>query len=423
MENAILKESRPGRAHVFHGWRMVAAFWLVSFVNLGFTTYGSGILNTAMAEALGFDARQLGLFFSIFLLMLGLPSPLVGLVIARFGLRAAIATGSIMVVAAATALATVVRSAPAAALAFGLVMGAGVAFSGAIPGQVGVGRWFVRRRALALSIMLSANGVGGLVSAPLLNHAAATGGWRSGWAIIAVLSALVATVAVLVIRDSPDAVGQVPDGPALDVRKAPRVHVSSASFTARQATRTRTFWLLAGASIANCVALSLALSHGVANLRSLGHAPREAALAVSLLSGATLVGKMALGALGDRIEPRRIWMLSSLLTALGLASAPFAASLPGLIAYAGLFGIGFGGALVMQGATLMNDFGVKPFPALISLVLFLQTLVGAIVPLGAGYLYGMFGGYGPVFLGAAAIAALAVPALAFATPPIAPSET
>lgn len=125
---------------------MVAAFWLVSFVNLGFTTYGSGILNTAMAEALGFDARQLGLFFSIFPLMLGLPSPLVGLVIAHFGLRAAIVTGSIMVVAAATAMATVVKTAPAAAVAFGLVMGAGVAFSGVMPGQVGVGRWFVRRR-------------------------------------------------------------------------------------------------------------------------------------------------------------------------------------------------------------------------------------------------------------------------------------
>jgi len=132
----------------------------------------------------------------------------------------------------------------------------------------------VRSASRALSITLSANGVGGLVSAPLLNHAAATGGWRSGWAIIAVLSALVAIAAVLVIRDSPDAVGQAPDGPALQVRKAPRVHVSDASFTAREAAPTRTFWRLASASIANCVALSLALSHGVDNLRSLGHATR-----------------------------------------------------------------------------------------------------------------------------------------------------
>lgn len=68
----------------------------------------------------------------------------------------------------------------------------------------------------------------------------------------------------------------------------------------------------------------------------------------------------------------------------------------------------------------MNDFGVKPFPALISLVVFLQTLVGAIVPLAAGYLYDTFAGYDPVFLGAAAVKMLAVPALAFARPPIAP---
>lgn len=409
---------------VFYGWRVVAVLWLLLFVNLGFTTYGSGILNTAMAESMLFDGRSLGLSFSAFLLFLGLPAPLVAWCIGRLGLRSVILIGTALVFTGALSMATIVKTPIGSALAFGVILGSGVAFGGTLVGQVAIGRWFVRRRALALSIMFSANGVGGLVAAPLLNHAVEEmGGWRSGWQILAASSLVVGVIAAIVMRESPAQLGQAPDGdPAGVALPAARVHITNHQFTAGQAIRTFSFWMIGVASITNCAALSLVLSHGVASLRSLGHSSYEAALGVSLLSASTLVGKMLLGAMGDRVEPRKLWMWASLLMVGGLSAMPYASSTVGLVAYAIMFGLGFGGAIVLQSAVLLNHFGVKAFAPLIALILLLQTLVGALVPVAAGHFETILGGYTLVFWATALLAAIAVPALGFAKPSRAPDS-
>lgn len=409
------------RQKMFYGWKILIVFWLLLAVNLGFTTYGASILNTAMAEAERFDAKGLGLAFSAFMLMLGLPAPLVAITLNRLGLRASIIIGTILIVAGAVAMATIVRTPLAAAIAYGLTLGMGVAFGGTLPTQVGIGRWFVRRRAMALSIMFSANGIGGLIAAPILNQIITiSGDWRAGWLVLAFLSLIVGLAALVVVRENPASVGQLPDGgEQRGAAPPPRVHITAIDFTVAQAIRTRAYWCLAVASGLNFIGLSLVLSHGVANLRSLGHTQSEAALAVSLLSGATLLGKLLLGLPGDRVEPQRLWVVASLLIALGIATAPFATTVPMMLAYALLFGMGFGGYLVMQSATMLNYFGIKPFASLVSVILLVQTGASAAVPFAAGALQSHFGGYFPVFIGAATLALLAVPLLILAKPPLA----
>ena len=143
----------------FYGWKLLVVLWVVVFVNLAFPIYGSSVVNAVMMRDLGLDRQTLGLLFSLFTILSGLPGPLVALCVDRFGIRRTLFAGSLLVSSGSVLMATLVRSGLGAALAFGLLVGTGVAAGGMLGAQAGLARWFVRRRALALSIMSTASGV------------------------------------------------------------------------------------------------------------------------------------------------------------------------------------------------------------------------------------------------------------------------
>jgi hypothetical protein len=49
----------------FYGWKLLAAFWFIYLVNLGFPTYGQSVINASMAKDLHLDRTMLGLAFSL----------------------------------------------------------------------------------------------------------------------------------------------------------------------------------------------------------------------------------------------------------------------------------------------------------------------------------------------------------------------
>jgi hypothetical protein len=49
----------------FYGWKLLAVHWLILFAVLGWPPYGTGIVNTYMAEQLGFDRTMLGVPYSV----------------------------------------------------------------------------------------------------------------------------------------------------------------------------------------------------------------------------------------------------------------------------------------------------------------------------------------------------------------------
>jgi hypothetical protein len=51
--------------------------WVVLFINLAFPAYSSSVINTYMAANLHLDRKMLGLPHSVYLIMSGLPAPLV----------------------------------------------------------------------------------------------------------------------------------------------------------------------------------------------------------------------------------------------------------------------------------------------------------------------------------------------------------
>jgi MFS family permease len=411
----------------FYGWKLLAAYWLILFAVLGWPPYGSGIVNTYMAEQLGFDRTMLGVPYSVLMIVSGLPAPFVAMLVARRqSLRAH--HGQPRFVGGQPVHGAVRRRLPGRrAGRRRRVAGAGVG-SGALPVQTSTMRWFVRRRALAFAIILSAGGIGGVFAPPVLNYViSATGDWRAGWWVFAGFAALSAIAAMLFARDQPSDLGQHPDGvepaaaAAASAAAPPRsVHHTTEAWTAREAVRSPTLWLLLFCACGMSMGYTWYLSHGVAHLQDLGHTKAVAAVAASTMAATTLPGKFAVGLLGDRVEPRFLFAASIALFGLGVLLVVNARGPVAVYGFGICLGIGWGGALTCLMTILANYYGTQAYPAAVGVTLAVQPTVSAISPALSGYLYDLYGSYAPTLYSLAALCFVSALLLTRARPPVRP---
>lgn len=387
----------------FYGWKLLSALWIIVVVNLAFPFYGQSILNAAMLTDFGLDRRTLGWISSLYALMSGLPGPLVAVSIQRIGVRLTLFLGGLLVTLGSVIMATAVSTGLHAALAFGIVIGGGVAMGGIIGGQTGTARWFIRRRALALSIISSATAIGGFLAAPLLNKviALSNGNWRMGWWLIACLSCVAAIVSMVFVKEKPEDLGQLPDGGANEDKKKQKsaagswfgaVHRTSETWTSREALAGPFFWRLMFCQIGVGCGYTVFMAHGVVHLKDLGHSSDTAAWAIGIMAISGLFSKALIGTLGDRIDPRYLWSVFIAVFGAGQLLAPQADTPVLLVAVAICIGIGFGGGVVCLAAVISNYYGLKAFATLVGVALAVNTIFSALIPPVAGWLYD--GGYG-----------------------------
>jgi MFS family permease len=396
-------------AQVFYGWRLLGAFWLIAVINLAFPAYGSAVLNAAMAAELGFDRQALGTLVAVYLAMSGLPGPLVAASVNRIGVRWTLVIGSVFLIAGSVMLATIVDTVMLAILAFGLLVGIGVATGAIIAAQAGVARWFVRRRALAFSLLYSAGAIGGFVAPPVLS-AIATGGpgqWRLGWWLIAALSVVAALIAIATVREHPADLGQAPDGAAGS--EAPRAagvpaaatripaFVTRTDWTYREALHGPYFWTMITPFVGVSAGFALFLGHGIVHLQDLGHSMQVGAWAVGTMTISGLIAKAVLAVLGDRLDPRFLWATFCASFGVGMLILVGARAPAAVTVAAVCLGIGFGGGIVAMMATLSNYYGTRAFASLSGLAIAINTGISSLAPIIAGRMYDLGLGYSNAF--------------------------
>jgi MFS family permease len=396
-------------------WRLLAVMWFVVAVVVALPSVGGGVLNAHMIAELQFDRGVYGMSFGLFVIMMGVPGPLVACLVRRFGVKPVMMGGCALVIVGALLISTVVREGWQFAAAFGLLVGGGVAAAGVLPAQAAVTHWFVDRRALAVSIVLSAIDVGGIVAAPALQWVVGAHDWRAGWRLIAALGGVgLVAIAFLLRSEGGYGVGT----PALTERPVSgRVYKSDRAWTFAEALRTRTFWCIAFFTVAVGMNWIFFMAHGVIHLRDLGFEPGQAAQAVAVMVTASLAGNVTAGALGDRVPPARIGAVTMVLMLAGVLLAVRPAGTAGLLAFALPVGFAYGASQVCLMAMLANYFGSKAFPALFGALLAGGTLVAAVLAGVAGAVFERDGAYTPIFHLCAAVTALAIVSIALATPP------
>jgi MFS family permease len=416
----------------FYGWKLLWILWAIIFLNFAFPTFGMSVVNTDMAQAMHFNHKELGLAYSAFSLMAGLPAPLVAMSINKFGIRFTIASGALMVAFGAFLMVLTAHTPLQAILILALPVGFGAAMCGTLAPQVAMARWFHRKRALAIATVLSASGTGGCIAVPFLNHviASAGGNWRAAWIYMGSMSVVAALVGAFFVKESPEQMGQVPDGALADniaanasaaaAQLKPRSSVfkTTEDWTMGEVLKTPSLYLLVLAYLGFFAGFFIYVAHGIANLEGLGHSPAAASRSIALVLFSALLGQFTVAALGDRIEMRFLFAVAVCFFGVGIWMAARAVSPFSLYPYAVLMGSGFGASFTCMMAILGNYYGPKVYPLVLGFTMPFGTIVGAIGPVVAGSLYDKYGSYTTVFTGVAAICFASGVMLLFAKPPV-----
>ncbi len=421
----------------FYGWKLLAVFWAVIVLNFAFPTFGMSVVNTYMAAAMHLDRKELGLAYSVFTLMGGLPSPAVAWSINRFGIRLTMLAGILLVGSGAVLMAAAVHTAIEAFIILALVVGFGAALSGTMAPQVGVARWFHAKRGRAMSLFFTCSGIGGFLAVPLLNGVISkTGGnWRSAWWFMAAMSVVSLLLAAFFIRESPEQMGQEPDGgaaepassavrasgasgTAADSKPARGVFKTTEDWTLRETLRTPALWILIVTYLGFFMGFFIYLAHGIVNLEGLGHSPAAAAQSLALLMLSSVIGQFTVATLGDRVEMRFIFAVAVVLFGVGIALATHATSSLALYPYAICMGAGFGAGYTCLATMQTNYFGAKVYPALLGITIPMGTILGAVGPVIAGWFYDAYHTYTQIFFLVAAVCFASAVLLLFAKPPV-----
>lgn len=341
---------------VFYGWVVAAAAFLASLGSVVFFNPVLGVFATALRDEFGWGSAQIALAIGIGSATAALFSPPIGWAIDRWGGRWMIAGGALTMGGCLLALAGMhslwqlyVFYALGRALAVGVVSAAAV---------VTVSNWFVRRRALAVSIVATGSRVG-MAMLPLLVAVviAIFGTWRAGWvALAAIILATGVAPALLLIRRRPEDVGLLPDGDATPADGA-AAESREQDFTLGEAVRTRAYWFLAAGVACILFAGGAINFHLIPHLEHQGLSRTQAALVVTVFSAMGAVGSILGGAIATRATIR--WTMAASL--LGQAAAVLllitADSLMGAMIYAVTYGLVFGSMFGLHQALYADYFG------------------------------------------------------------------
>jgi MFS family permease len=408
----------------FYGWKLLAVFWIILFANFAFPLYGASVVNTYMAEALHWDRTQLGLAYAIYQLMIGVPAPLIAILIVRKGVRFTAALGCSVVAAGALLMSSVVHTSLQTDLVYGVMIGLGAMTGGVLVSQTAINRWFNRYKGLAITLVHTGGTFGGFVAARSLDKVIRVSGdnWRAGWWLIAANSVICTLLALVFVRERPADLGQFPDGAteaaALSSQRAAkeRVHKTNEDWTLMDALRTPAIWLILISLLGFSAGYPLYIAHGNAHLRDLGYTPAQAASSISIMLLSALFGTLFFAAVADRIEPRLVWAAGSIVFAAGMLLAMRASGDFGLYLYAILLGTSFGVCFSAMMVLPANYYGVKGYPPVVSFMMVIGTTAGAVGATLAGMVFDHFHSYSPVFYFVAALSLVSALALLIMKP-------
>jgi cyanate permease len=157
--------------------------------------------------------------------------------------------------------------------------------------------------------------------------------------------------------------------------------------------RSRVLWILVVVLFIASIAQNGAIAHLSALLTDRGIAAAGAAMAMSAMGGASLLGRLMTGWLLDRFAAGRVAFGLLLLAAGGTLLLAGAQSLAAGIVAAALIGFGMGGEADVTPYVISRHFGLRSFSMLYAFTWTAYAIAGAIGPILMGKVFDATGSY------------------------------
>ncbi|MCY4639548.1 MAG: MFS transporter [Chloroflexi bacterium] len=408
----------------FYGWWIVAAGSGIHIMFAGLLMQAFGAYAAVLREEFGWSRALVSGAFALARVESGLLGPLQGWMLDRFGPPAIMRVGLVLFGIGFMLFSQL--DSPATFYATFFLIAIGSSLGGPLAITVAIVNWFERRRATALGISQVGFAIGGLL-VPLTVLAMETWGWRwtafgSGVLIIAVGMPL-----SFIIRHRPEPYGYTVDGRPPEERRDHGDQAAAApadsDFTAREAMRTRAFWMVSLGHGSALLVVSAVMVHLFLQLTErLHYSLGEAALFVSLLTVMQMGGQVFGASLGDRFEKRVIIVICMVMHMVGLLLLAFADSLWMVVAFSMLHGLAWGTRGPLMMAIRADYFGRSSYGTIMgfSSVIVMMGMMGG--PLLAGFLADRTGNYEVGFTVLALAAGLGSVFFIFAPRPAPPAR-
>ena len=423
-------ESNPTqRKHkVFYGWWIVVAASIQGMFGNGTISSGFPIFFQPIRETLGINYAQMSLVFGLARAEGGMGGPIVGWLVDRYGSRRFVILGGFL---AAIGLILLSRATTYWQLMFLFV---GVVSIGKTAGlgqtlMATVNQWFIRRRALAMSTLMTAFAGGGAIVVPLLGIGIANLGWRQTLLCAGLFVGFISFGISLVIRSKPEDIGLLPDGdiaqdnlgevsPGQDDKQS---QVQRAEFTVRQALRTKTFWLMLIGVVTRVSATNAIIVHLFPILEQEGLGPQTASFYASFMFFLAIPLRFLLGIAGDKLAPRKLLFFGMNLGAVSLLSLLWINSIYGILLFVLCLAI-VEGVTSVNWIMLGDYFGRGRFASLMGFMSVFHNIGLVITPIYAGWIKDTTGSYDLVLATLAPLFVLSAFAFAMSTRPAPPES-
>ncbi|MEJ2860706.1 MFS transporter [Actinomycetospora flava] len=354
--------------------------------------YTNGLFIPALEAEFGWSRSQLSSLALVGAVITILTSPLVGVIVDRFGVRLP-GVISLVVLGAAYFLLSASGGSFAGYLAIWVGMYVLAAASTAVSFTRTVNERFDRARGLALGIALGGAGLVAFAVPQILGGTIAED-WRGGYRILGVVILAGAVLVLLLMPRHRPAAAAPSDVAAPRFRVAPLL-------------RTPLFARLAVAFLAISLAVGGLTVHLVPLLRDAGVAPTSAAATAGLVGIAVIVGRVISGLLVDRFFAPRVMVGVLLVAALGYVALVVGGPTFASAAAVGV-GLALGAEVDVVGYLVARYYGMAAYSRMFGVFYAVFTLGVGASPLLMAAVRGATGSYTAPLLGAVALLGVAV---------------
>jgi len=342
---------------IFRGWLVLAGLFVTMAVTSGLGFYAQGVVLDALVVEQGFSVSIAGAGTGIFFATSGIAGYYAGGLLTKYDARLVMTIGS-LVGATGLALLGQVRNEAQMVIVM-VIFGIGFALTSLVPGSTIVTRWFVRKRAIALSIASSGLSLGGIAITPVIAtviDADSLVYWAPRLAVAFLVGMLPAVW--FLIHPAPEPLGLRPDGDPPLASGTPPPPLEGVDF--KEAARSRYFILISVTFIIVMAAQVGAIQHTFKMTKDRIDIDTARA-ALMVLSGTSVVARILGGIAALKMSLTKLTAFLMAVQSLGIGILAIGDTTFVILLGSVILGTAMGNLLMFHPLLLAEAFGVKDY--------------------------------------------------------------
>ena len=171
-----------------------------------------------------------------------------------------------------------------------------------VPIMITIARWFTKDRGIVSGLVQSGMGIGGLIFSPLAGLMITKYDWRTAYVCLCCITLPLIIISGLFLKKDPGELSNYKVEILQKEKNFENTIIKGLSLS--KAIRTKQFWMIAGMFLSFGFCRCSFLAHTAAHVQDLGYSLIDAANVMAVLTFSSIIGRVGVGFLADKIGSR-----------------------------------------------------------------------------------------------------------------------